>query len=171
MIDTDYLKTMARYNRWQNASLYAAADQLDAAVRNQDRGAFFGSIRGTLCHILWADQIWMHRFSGSPKPPKSNPDSHLMIEDWEVMKEARLATDQLILDWAQTLDADWLKGNLTWYSGAVERDMMESRALLVAHMFNHQTHHRGQVHAMLTAAGVKPDDTDLMLVDVEPRHG
>ena len=96
MIDTQYLKTMARYNRWQNENLYSAADQLDDDARRLDRGAFFGSIHGTLCHILWADQIWMHRFSGSPKPLKSNADSHHMIEDWQALKQARTAMDQMI---------------------------------------------------------------------------
>ena len=164
MIDIEYLKTMARYNRWQNDSLYGAADRLDDAARRLDRGAFFGSIHGTLCHILWADQIWMHRFSGSPKPSMSNAESHHMIEDWQDLKQARTAMDQMIQEWSDGLDPAWLAGDLSWYSGAVKRDMTESKALLVTHMFNHQTHHRGQVHAMLTAAGVRPDDTDLMLI-------
>lgn len=164
MIDIEYLKTMARYNCWQNDSLYGAADPLDDAARRLDRGAFFGSIHGTLCHILWADQIWMHRFSGSPKPSMSNAESHHMIEDWQDLKQARTAMDQMIQEWSDGLDPTWLAGDLSWYSGAVKRDMTESKALLVTHMFNHQTHHRGQVHAMLTAAGARPDDTDLMLI-------
>jgi uncharacterized damage-inducible protein DinB len=164
MIDTEYLKTMALYNRWQNENLYSAADQLDDDARRLDRGAFFGSIHGTLCHILWADQIWMHRFSGSPKPSMSNADSHHMIEEWQALKQARTAMDQMIQEWSDGLDPAWLTGDLSWYSGAVKRDMTESKALLVTHMFNHQTHHRGQVHAMLTAAGAWPEDTDLMLV-------
>jgi uncharacterized damage-inducible protein DinB len=165
MISADHARLMARYNQWQNRSLYAAADMLDDAARRLDRGAFFGSIEDTLNHLLWGDTIWMSRFAGTPKPAPGEKRSQIAIADWDALKQARLAFDRTLVDWTAALDPDWLAHDLTWFSGAAGKEMTRPRWLLVAHMFNHQTHHRGQVHAMLTAAGAKPDDTDLMLLD------
>lgn len=164
MIDIRYVRLMARYNRWQNRSLVAATDRLDDAARRLDRGAFFRSIHGTFAHLAWGDTMWMHRFAGTPKPAggiKESPDS---VPDWQTFKTLRAALDEAIVGWADELDGDWLVGDLTWYSGAAGRELSRPRALLVAHFFNHQTHHRGQIHAMLTAAGAKPEDTDLMVM-------
>lgn len=153
---------MARYNAWQNQSVFDAADTLDEAARNLDRGAFFGSIRGTLSHLLWGDQIWMHRFSGSPAPAVSSIEaSPDMGSNWAELKRQRTAMDQAISTWGQSLDSAWLEDDLAWFSGAAKREVTKPAGFLVVHFFNHQTHHRGQIHAMLTAAGAKPDDTDL----------
>ena len=162
MINISYVRTMARYNAWQNQSVFDAADTLDDEARNLDRGAFFKSIRGTLSHLLWGDQIWMHRFSGSPAPAASSIEASPDIGgDWSELKRQRTAMDQAISTWAQSLDPAWLEDDLAWFSGAAKRDVTKPAGFLVMHFFNHQTHHRGQVHAMLTAAGAKPDDTDL----------
>jgi uncharacterized damage-inducible protein DinB len=162
MITPDYVRTMAYYNRWQNGNLYGAADTLTDAQRKEQRRAFFGSIHGTLNHLLWGDQIWMSRFAGTPKPKAAGiPDSVSMYESWDDLKRERGAFDQVILDWAAGLDPAWLDGDLTWYSGAAKRELTKPKGLLVTHLFNHQTHHRGQVHCMLTQAGVKPGATDL----------
>lgn len=166
MIDVAYAVTMARYNAWQNENLYGAAATLSDAARRQDRGAFFGSIHGTFCHLLWGDRMWLHRFSGTPKPDVPGSESARMIEDWHELVAERRATDALIGDWAAGLSADWLAGDLSWVSGISRRELTRPRSQLVVHFFNHQTHHRGQVHAMLTGAGVKPGDTDLVLVDM-----
>lgn len=166
MIGTAYVRTMARYNAWQNQSLYTAAATLDDAARRQDRGAFFQSIHGTLCHLLWADRMWLSRFAGTPKPAVRIHESAGLVTGWDDLVVERQAFDATLTDWADTLSQDWLSGELTWFSGATQREMSKPIGLLVTHMFNHQTHHRGQVHAMLTAAGAKPEDTDLMLVDV-----
>lgn len=161
MLTPDYVKMMARYNAWQNESLLAAADTLDDAARRLDRGAFFGSVHGTLCHILWADRLWLSRFGRGEAPQQSIAQSVFLIADWPALCAARRAMDALIADWAGGLTPADLEGDLGWYSGAMGRDMARPRALLVVHVFNHATHHRGQVHAMLTAAGARPDDTDL----------
>lgn len=162
MITLDYIRTMARYNVWQNRSVFEAADTLDEVARNQDRGAFFGSIRGTLSHLLWGDQTWMHRFAGSRKPVVSTiAASSGMVCDWSELKLQRVAMDEAVLLWADHLDAAWIATDLTWFSGAAQREVTKPAGSLVVHFFNHQTHHRGQVHAMLTAAGATPGDTDL----------
>lgn len=162
MITPAHAKTLARYNQWQNRSLYTAADELTDAARKEDRGAFFKSIHGTLSHILFGDQIWLHRFAGTPAPKaKSIAESATAIADWAELKSERVRFDAVIIAWAETLDPKWLEGDLTWRSAAYNRDFTKPKGLLVTHLFNHQTHHRGQVHAMLTAAGARPEDTDL----------
>lgn len=161
MITSEFIRTMARYNQWQNRSLVAAASGLDEAARRAERGAFFGSIMATFSHLYWGDSIWMFRFAGLEKPPGGIRESGAMFKDWAEFVAARSCLDQRILDWAETVDAAWLADSLTWFSGAAGRDVTREHTLLVTHFFNHQTHHRGQIHAMLTAAGAKPDDTDL----------
>ena len=164
MIGRDYALRMAQYNRWQNQSLYTAADGLTDAGRRADRGAFFGSIHGTLSHLLWGDTIWMSRFDGWDAPEVGIPGSPSWIDDWDTLKTRRHDADEAILAWATRLtDAD-LAGDLGWYSGAMGRDVTKPRDICIVHFFNHQTHHRGQVHAMLTAAGARPDDTDLVFM-------
>jgi uncharacterized damage-inducible protein DinB len=164
MIGAQFVRTMARYNAWQNAGLYAAADTLDDAAREAGRGAFFGSIRGTLSHLLWGDTIWMSRFDGWDRPAVGIPGSPDWITDWDELAHRRKAADELILDWSIRVSDAALAGDLSWYSGALKADVTKPMPLCVVHFFNHQTHHRGQVHAMLTAAGARPGDTDLFIM-------
>jgi uncharacterized damage-inducible protein DinB len=161
MIDKAYMQKMAAYNRWQNENLYDAADNLSDEERKKARGAFWSSIHGTLNHLLWADHAWMSRFAGTPKVTVSIKQSTELYPDWGELKRARLEFDRIISDWARRIDPAWIEGDLTYYSGAVQRELSLPKWILVTHMFNHQTHHRGQVHAMLTQAGVKPGDTDI----------
>jgi uncharacterized damage-inducible protein DinB len=161
MIDRAYVQRMARYNRWQNQNLYGVADRLSAEERRRERGAFFGSIHQTLSHLLWGDRIWLSRLAGAPQPPGGIPESVALYPDWEDLKRQRSDCDCVIIDWAATIEPDWLAAEQTYFSGAIGREITKPRWLLVTHMFNHQTHHRGQVHCMLTQAGVRPSDTDL----------
>lgn len=164
MIDSEFVRRMARYNAWQNRSLFGAAATLDETARRTDRGAFFGSIHGTLSHVLWGDTMWMSRFDGWEKPTVGIPDSAAWVETWERLSAARADADARILDWAGRIDDPDLDGDLSWYSGSLGQSMIRPFGLCVVHFFNHQTHHRGQVHAMLTAAGTRPEDTDLFVM-------
>ncbi len=164
MIDAAYVRRMARYNRWQNENLYAVADALAPAERTRERGAFFGSIQGTLSHLMWGDRMWMNRFAAVERPQVPIKQSPALYPDWDELKAARRALDDTIIAWADGVDPEWLKGELTWYSGAAGRELSRPVWVLVTHMFNHQTHHRGQVHCLLTQVGGKPHDTDLMLM-------
>jgi uncharacterized damage-inducible protein DinB len=155
---------MARYNRWQNQSLIAAADTLDVAARTADRGAWFGSIAGTFSHILWGDLVWLSRFAGGARPAGGIVGSAAAYPHWTAFKSLREATDLRILDWALGLEPVDLAGDLVWHSAAAGGEVARPRALCIAHFFNHQTHHRGQIHAMLTAAGARPGNTDLFLM-------
>ena len=161
MIDGAYVQRMARYNRWQNENLYGVADKLSDDERRCERGAFFGSIHKTLSHLLWADCIQMSRFTDVPRPSAGIPESVSLYSDWQALKDERARFDGTIVDWADALDPSWLAADHTYYSGAAKRELTKARWVLVAHMFNHQTHHRGQVHCMLTQAGGRPSDTDL----------
>ena len=161
MIDRAYVQRMARYNRWQNQNLYGVADTLPDAERRKERGAWFGSIHKTLSHILWGDQSWMARFTDLPRPTGGIPDSVSLYPDWDKLKSERAGFDQTMIGWADLVDPAWLAADFTYYSVAAKREVSKSRWLLVTHLFNHQTHHRGQVHCMLTQAGGRPGDTDL----------
>lgn len=164
MISPAHAQLMARYNRWQNQNLFGAAETLTDEDRRAERGAFFGSIMGTLNHILWADLLWLSRFEGGERPPQTNAQSPRRHEDWQTLRAERTATDQRILDWAGRLTPQDLGQDLVWHSALYGGELRQPMWRPVAHFFNHQTHHRGQVHALLTAAGVRPDDTDLMLI-------
>ncbi|MEM7290257.1 MAG: DinB family protein [Pseudomonadota bacterium] len=162
MITTEYVSTMAKYNYWQNTSHYTAASKLNEEMRREDLGAFFGSIHATLSHLLWGDQIWMNRFAGTPKPEAGSiGQSVYEVAEWDDLRQKRFAFDQEIISWSEKVTQDFLDGELSWFSGALKKDITKPTAFLVLHMFNHQTHHRGQVHAMLTRQGCRLDDTDV----------
>ena len=164
MITTAYIRTMAAYNAEMNRRLYGAAGRLSDDERREPHGAFWGSIHGTLTHILWGDRQWMSRFDGWERPATPIKQSAGMIEDFSVLSAEREKADTDISRWAAKVDDAWLAGDLTWFSGAANREVRAPLRLLVTHFFNHQTHHRGQVHAMLTAAGQQTGDTDLFLL-------
>ena len=161
MIDVGYVQCMARYNRWQNENVYRVADALSDGERRRERGAFFGSIHATLSHLLWADRIWMSRLADTTPPSGGIAESVALYADWDDLKRERGTSDAVMIDWADRLDATSLASELAYYSGAIKAHVHKPRWLLIAHMFNHQTHHRGQVHCMLTQAGGRPGDTDL----------
>lgn len=163
MIEPDYIRTMARYNLWQNRNAFAAADTLDDAARDLDRGAFFGSIRHTLNHLYWGDRIWMSRFTPVVSPPQVEPTrSFEAFADWAGLRAARPVLDDEIVEWALSLEPSDLEGDLSWTSAMMKGGATRPRALCIVGFFNHQIHHRGQVHAMLTAAGCETEVTDLI---------
>lgn len=164
MITPAYCQTMARYNAWQNKGLRRIVEDMDPEALGKDRGAFFGSIFATLNHLLWGDQLWMARFDGGAGP-RVGPKDHLtMTPTAAVWTAERFRTDGRITLWADKLKSIDLVGDLSWHSGSQNRDLVRPKAECIVHFFNHQTHHRGQVHAMLTAAGIKPDVTDLVFM-------
>jgi uncharacterized damage-inducible protein DinB len=164
MITPAYVRTMAAYNAEMNQRLYAAAGRLGDAERRAPNGAFWGSIHGTLVHILWGDSQWMSRFDGWPRPATPIKQSDHFIEDFAELCAARDKADVDISRWAATVDDGWLDEDMMWFSGAAGREVRAPKRLLVTHFFNHQTHHRGQAHALLTAAGQATGDTDLFLI-------
>ncbi len=168
MISPIHALLMARYNHWQNGLLYEAADALDDKQRNEDRGAFFGSLHTTLAHILWADRVWMNRFAGTPATVLTDDQGKgLAYQDWQTLKTDRATFDRTILGWAHDLDEAWLEADFTWWNTTRTRKSTQPAWRLVAHFFNHQTHHRGQAHALLTAFGSATESTDLLVTPAE----
>lgn len=161
MISRDYCVTMARYNRWQNKQLEGFLQALPTKELTRNRKAFFGSIMATINHLYWADHIWMSRLDGGDGPGGGIADSTALFPTLAAWSAERFRMDGRIRLWADKLDNIDLKGDLTWYSGAAGREMTLPLARVVVHVFNHQTHHRGQIHAMLTAAGSKAPVSDL----------
>ncbi|SEQ83487.1 DinB family protein [Thalassovita taeanensis] len=153
MISVQYCLTMARYNAWQNKMMKAVLESMDDVALHADRGAFFGSIWATANHVLWADRMWMSRFEGKVPPTGGIAGSVTMTPTLPVWGAERFRTDAHVILWAEQLHALDLVGDLRWHSGALGRDVSKPVALCIAHMFNHQAHHRGQIHAMVTAAG------------------
>ena len=167
MITNKYLQMMARYNRWQNREIFAAVDLMPDAERREDRGLFWGSIHGTLSHIYWADRIWLSRFDLVDPPGILNPQSPQFVEDWAELKDRRVSLDDLMVEWSDGYKDGLIKGTLKFFSGSLNKDVEAPLSVVLPHIFNHQTHHRGQVHALLTAAGGKTADTDLFLMPEE----
>jgi uncharacterized damage-inducible protein DinB len=164
MITPEYARTMAAYNAELNRRVFGAALRLPDEERRADRGVFWRSIHGTLSHVLWADRIWLSRFGVGAQPTAAIQDSDKLVDDFGDLWSQRQGLDEVIVDWAGRLSETDLQGDLAWYSGAVGRNMVRSKALVVMHIFNHQTHHRGQAHALITRAGETTGDTDLPFV-------
>lgn len=163
MIDAAYCQTFAAYNTWMNRKLYAAAAQLSDAQRKADRGAFFRSIHATLNHLLFGDRVWLPRLPGLAQG-RAYPTAPMgvdLYDDFDALRSARAALDADITAWAAALHDEQLRGDLTWFSGVARREMTHPVALCVMQMFNHQTHHRGQVTTLLKQYDIDPGPTDL----------
>ncbi|SDU23964.1 DinB family protein [Stappia sp. ES.058] len=152
-------QTFARYNTWMNGKLYAACADLDDHTRKTDRGAFFKSLHGTLDHILLGDRIWLSRLTGSDYPRAAIGTE--LYEDFEDLAAARRAMDAEIEAFADGLTQEWLAKPLSWTSALDGTKRSHPRWLLVTHLFNHQTHHRGQATTLLSQLGVDIGSTDL----------
>jgi uncharacterized damage-inducible protein DinB len=167
MITPSYAQTMAHYNTWQNANIYGAAAALRDEDRKSHRGVFFGSIHATLNHLMWTDQMWLMRFKAHEPPrAKSMAEGLEQYGTWDELRAERLTLDTHIEAWAARLTQAELGETLHWHSAGAQRDMVTPMAVAITHFFNHQTHHRGQVHGVLTGFGVKPGITDLPFLGV-----
>ena len=159
MITPEYCQLMARYNRWMNERLYGVVAQIPDAERKRDRGAFFHSMHGTLNHLLWGDRMWLGRFIDEPcTAPAFGAD---MFDDFAELARERDVTDRKMLDWAGNTTPEWLAGTLAYTSKVDGRTRELARALAAVHLFNHGTHHRGQLTTLLNQAGHDPGATDV----------
>ncbi len=171
-VQLDQYRAFAKYNAHFNRDLYTKVAALPAEVRTRDTGAFFGSIEGTLSHILLADRIWLSRLraSGHDFPALDEADLQFEIQslqqpaaaDFETLHSERIATDQLITAWVEDLTDEILAAPMRYanMAGTVREHAVW---LAVSHLFNHQTHHRGQVTTLLRQAGVDPGVTDFLV--------
>ena len=156
----DYARAMAEYNQWMNQKILAACSTLSDAERKQDCGAFFKSIHGTLNHILLADRVWLARFAGSNFAFRSL-DQELYAEFADLRSE-REKSDREIIAWAGALTGPDLSLDLTYTSVVNPKKRSIPIWIAVAHLFNHQTHHRGQITTLLSQRGIEPGVTDFL---------
>jgi uncharacterized damage-inducible protein DinB len=155
----NHVRAMARYNQWMNSRLYELAATLSDEQRKQDMGAFFKSMHATFNHLLLADKIWMGRFTGEPFAAKALNQE--LYADFADLRAERERMDQRIVQWADAMTlADWQADlRFTPITQPVEKVM--PMWLVVTHLFNHQTHHRGQITTLFSQLGIDPGVTDL----------
>ncbi|GAB4142853.1 MAG: DinB family protein [Cyanobacteria bacterium J069] len=158
MIDRDYCQLMAQYNQWMNRKLYALCAEIPDGDRKQDRGAFFKSIHGTLNHLLYGDRAWLGRFTNEPF---STPLGEELYANFDDLWRAREQCDVELLGWAQGVTTDWLTQPFHHRSRVDGQLRTLPTWTLVTHLFNHQTHHRGQLTTLLSQLGIDPGVTDL----------
>jgi uncharacterized damage-inducible protein DinB len=153
---------MANYNAWANARLFRTAGTLDEALYRKEVGAYFRSLHGTLNHLLVTDRIWMRRLTGiGEHPDKLNA---ILFEGLPSLHAARVEEDKRIIAFVQSLDEPAFEEvwDYRTLNGTAQR---QRRREILAHLFNHETHHRGQAHAILTVLGVaEPDPLDLLIM-------
>ena len=161
-----YARTMATYNRWMNDRIYEVCAGLSDAQRKRDLGAYFRSIHGTLNHLLLADRVWLGRFTDSPFHA-TGLDQELYAAFDELRTERR-RTDEAIMRWVDGLKPDDLTGQLSYTSMVRPQPKQTPFWLALVHLFNHQTHHRGQVTTLIMQSGVDPGVTDLIWMPATP---
>lgn len=155
----DLYQTLARYSHWMNEKAGDACARLTDAERKEDRGAFFGSVHGALNHLLYGDRAWMNRLAG--RSYERPPVGEEIYADFDALRAAQREIDADILDWTSKLTPDWLKGSTAWVSGVDGSERTQPNWFLTSHLFNHQTHHRGQLTTLLTQLGQDVGVTDL----------
>lgn len=170
MIAKDTFELIARYNQWMNDKLYDVCAGIPDQERKKDLGAFFKSIHGTLNHLLYGDKAWIGRFLAKPfTVTVIGEDLH---QDFDKLRTDRRAVDQEILDWSRKLRPQWLDAPFEYTSNVDGKTRVLPTWVLVMHMFNHQTHHRGQVTTLIKQLGHEPGITDLpWLPEFESKQG
>jgi uncharacterized damage-inducible protein DinB len=162
-------KMLAAYNQWVNRRLYDAASLLPDEASRSDRGAFFGSLHGTLNHLLLGDRIWLHRFTGEGDEP-AELDA-ILYDDFAALRAARGAGDARIIAYVDGLSDASLAGTIRYRTTRNPRMIEQYLASLLVHFFNHQTHHRGQAHCLLTALAGEAPSFDLLVFQRQTGSG
>jgi uncharacterized damage-inducible protein DinB len=154
-----YFNLFARYNQWANLRLYGAVESLSEDLLWMDKGAFFGSLGGTLNHLLVTDRMWSARLLGEPVPPlKLDSIVHRSLAD---LRQALEVEDQRILALVAGLDAARIGESLT-FTNSAGLSVTQPIRVILGHIFNHQTHHRGQAHTLLGQLAGKPPELDFL---------
>lgn len=146
-----HFQMFADYNRWANDRTYQACAELTNDEYRADRGAFFGSAHRTLNHLLTADRIWLRRMTGAGDAPDAL--DAVLFEEFAELRAARAAEDRRIIDFVETLDDERIAGAFTYTPITNPKPITQPLGPVLSHVFNHQTHHRGQVHMILTSLG------------------
>lgn len=169
----DHVRLMAQYNQWMNRKVYEAAAQLPGEKLSEDKGAYFSSVLGTLNHLMIGDTIWLKRLAAHPASHESldplrdreHPKAldQLLYTRLDELQAAREAIDEIIIAWCNELSDGDLQHKLHYKSMAGQPSVKNFGSLLL-HLFNHQTHHRGQITTLLSQEGLDVGATDLLLL-------
>jgi uncharacterized damage-inducible protein DinB len=155
---TAHFQLLARYNRIANERLYAACAQLDDAAYRRQRAGSFGSIHGLLNHILVGDRRWLALFEhGVRETPVL---SQILYDDFAALRTARVAEDAHLEAFFASRDAAFWSRTFDYINNQ-GRELADTAHVACTHLFNHQTHHRGQVHVMLAQTTIAPPSLDL----------
>ncbi|MGG2396134.1 DinB family protein [Pseudomonas sp. SH1-B] len=170
---SEHIRQMARYNAWMNERLYAAAASLPDEALTAERGAFFGSILGTLNHLVVADRIWLGRYTAHPANYRAlqavatfqSPAvlDQPMAANLQQLTVLRMQLDNCIEALASEISEEHLEQTLV-YRNTKGIEARKNFFALLIHLFNHQTHHRGQATTLLSQAGVDVGVTDLLAI-------
>ena len=161
MTPAAHYQMFGHYNAWANGRLYEAASRLSSEQYRADRGAFFKSVHGSLNHLLVTDRIWMQRFTGDGEAP-SRLDA-ILFETFDGLRAAREAEDRRIIGFVEGLDERRIAATIKYRRVSTPEEFEQELAPALAHWFNHQTHHRGQIHALLTGLVGKAPELDLLV--------
>ena len=161
MTPVAHYRMFGHYNAWANSRLYDATARLSTEQYRADRGAFFKSVHGTLNHLLVTDRIWMQRFTGEGDAP--NRLDAILFESFDDLRAARAAEDRRIVDFVDGLDEGRIAGTIKYHRVSSPEEFEQQLAPALAHWFNHQTHHRGHVHALLTGLVGEAPELDLLI--------
>lgn len=152
---------LARFNAWANERLYGSCAELDDGERKRDRKAFFGSIHHTLNHLLVVDRLWLGRIEGVDSGIVSL--DQVLYDDFEALRQARRREDARIVAVVDGIPETRLPQKIAYRRMSAARDLQEKPLeILLITLFNHQTHHRGQIHTLLTQAGIDPPALDII---------
>jgi uncharacterized damage-inducible protein DinB len=160
MTPAAHYRMFGHYNAWANSRLYDAAARLSNEQYRADRGAFFKSVHGSLNHLLVTDRIWMQRFTGEGEAP--NRLDAILFETLDELRVARETEDRRIVDFVERLDEARIAGTIKYRRVSSPEQFEQHLAPALAHWFNHQTHHRGQIHALLTGLVGTAPELDLL---------
>lgn len=163
--ELEYFRTLGRYNRWANQRLYASCARLSEAEYLKKRPAFFGSIHATLNHILVGDRLWLGRLTGHLATHIKSLDQ-ILYPEFAGLRVAREAEDAAIINYLDGLDEPTLNSTLRYKSMEGESLALPVRQV-IGHLINHQTHHRGHAHGLLSQTNVEPPPLDLLLYLLE----
>jgi uncharacterized damage-inducible protein DinB len=161
----DHFARFAAYNRWANQRLFTAAGLLSDTQYRQDCAVAFSSMQGTLNHILVGDTVWMSRFQQTEH--KVSGLDALLHEDHSELTSAREQMDQRIIDYVAALDPASLNSDFTYSPVTLPDPVILKLNIALSHLFNHQTHHRGQAHAILTRLSSEAPPLDLIYFQIE----
>jgi uncharacterized damage-inducible protein DinB len=156
---------MARFSTWVNERLYDAVAKLDDARYRADSGLFFGSVHATLNHILVVDRLWTGRVQGIERGVRSL--NQILHDDFAALRQARREEDAGLVELMDRFTDDELEASVRFWTVRRDQQIEARRRDLLSGMFNHQTHHRGQVYAVLLQAGLDLPDIDLIYYLVE----